>query len=33
MKKLISIITPTYNEEENIEKLCLAVKNELNKLN
>jgi len=33
MKKLISIITPTYNEEENIEKLCSAVKNELNKLN
>ncbi|MDC0449698.1 glycosyltransferase family 2 protein [Pelagibacteraceae bacterium] len=26
-KKLISIVTPTFNEEENIEKLCIAVSN------
>ena len=25
MKKLISVITPTYNEELNIEKLIFAV--------
>ncbi len=32
MKK-ISIVTPTYNEEQNIEKLCLDIKNEFKKLN
>tara|TARA_B100002019_G_scaffold293321_1_gene320109 strand:+ start:3929 stop:4855 length:927 start_codon:yes stop_codon:yes gene_type:complete len=32
MKK-ISIVTPTYNEEENIELLCKKVSNELSKLN
>ena len=32
MKK-ISIITPTYNEEENIEKLCNAISIEMDKLN
>ena len=32
MKK-ISIVTPTYNEEENIELLCEKVRNELSKLN
>lgn len=30
-KKLISIVTPTFNEEENIEKLCIAVSNILEK--
>ncbi len=29
MKKLISIITPTYNEEDNIEKLCSQISQEL----
>ena len=29
----ISIITPTYNEVENIEKLYLEIKNEFNKIN
>ena len=32
MKK-ISIVTPTYNEEENIELLCKKVGNEFSKLN
>ena len=32
MKK-ISIVTPTYNEEENIEKLCGEIKKEFAKLN
>lgn len=31
MKK-ISILTPTYNEAENIEKLCDSIKNEMSKL-
>ena len=31
MKK-ISILTPTYNEAENIEKLCGTIKNEMSKL-
>jgi glycosyltransferase involved in cell wall biosynthesis len=29
----ISICTPTYNEEENIEKLCLEIKQEMKKIN
>lgn len=29
----ISIVTPTYNEEENIEKLCLGIKSEMEKIN
>tara|TARA_B110000881_G_scaffold181943_1_gene168527 strand:- start:79 stop:1017 length:939 start_codon:yes stop_codon:yes gene_type:complete len=29
MKKLISIITPTFNEEGNIEKLCLKISEEI----
>jgi polyisoprenyl-phosphate glycosyltransferase len=29
----ISIVTPTYNEEQNIEKLCLDIKTEFEKLN
>ena len=32
MKK-ISIVTPTFNEEQNIKKLCLDIKNEVEKLN
>ena len=32
MKKKISIITPTYNEEENIEKLYSDIAKEMNKL-
>tara|TARA_A100001011_G_scaffold208642_1_gene216783 strand:- start:220 stop:1149 length:930 start_codon:yes stop_codon:yes gene_type:complete len=32
MKKLISIVTPTFNEEENIEKLCKAVGSEMQNL-
>ena len=31
MSKLISIVTPTYNEEENIEKLCKSVSIEIKK--
>ena len=31
MSKLISIVTPTYNEEENIEKLCKSVTIEIKK--
>jgi len=30
--KFISIVTPTFNEEENIEKLCLSVTNVMEKL-
>ena len=30
--KFISIVTPTFNEEENIEKLCLSVANVMEKL-
>ena len=33
MKKTISILTPTYNEAENIEKLCLDISNEMKKMN
>lgn len=29
----ISIVTPTFNEEENIEKLCLGIKSEMEKIN
>ena len=32
MKK-ISIVTPTYNEEENIEKLCFEIRSVFKKLN
>ena len=32
MKK-ISIVTPTYNEEKNIELLCEKIKKELSKIN
>ena len=32
MKKKISIITPTYNEEKNIEKLYSDIAKEMNKL-
>lgn len=28
----ISIVTPTYNEEENIEKLCLEIRSEIKKI-
>ena len=28
----ISIVTPTYNEEENIEKLCLEIRSEMKKI-
>ena len=30
---LISIVTPTFNEEANIEKLCLKISEEMKKLN
>ncbi len=33
MKKKISIITPTFNEELNIEKLCTLIAAEMKKLN
>ena len=29
----ISIITPTYNEKDNIEKLCNEIKGEMSKIN
>ena len=29
----ISIVTPTYNERENIEQLCEDIKKEMNKIN
>jgi glycosyltransferase involved in cell wall biosynthesis len=32
MKKLISIVTPTFNEEENIESLCSSISEEMKKL-
>ena len=31
MSKLISIVTPTYNEEDNIEKLCEEIKRVMKK--
>ena len=33
MTKKISIVTPTFNEETNIEKLCLSISEEMKKLN
>ena len=33
MKKLISIVTPTFNEESNIEKLCNDISIEMRNLN
>ena len=30
---MISIVTPTYNERDNIEKLCKEIKEEINKIN
>ena len=33
MKKKISIVTPTLNEEKNIELLCEKIKTELKRLN
>ena len=33
MKKLISIVTPTYTEEANIEKICVSISKEMSKLN
>lgn len=33
MNKKISIVTPTFNEEPNIEKLCIRVSEEMKKLN
>ena len=33
MKKKISIVTPTFNEEENIERLCQEIKREVQSLN
>jgi len=33
MSKKISIITPTFNEEQNIEKLCLEISKEISKTN
>ena len=33
MKKLISIVTPTFNEELNIERLCKSISNEMSNLN
>ena len=32
MNKLISIVTPTYNEENNIKKLCFDIAVEMKKL-
>ena len=29
----ISIVTPTFNEEENIQKLCLGIKVQMEQLN
>ena len=33
MKKLISIVTPTFNEKDNIKSLCLAISAQMEKLN
>ena len=33
MSKLISIVTPTFNEEGNIEKLCGSISKEMSKTN
>ena len=33
MKKLISIVTPTFNEEDNIKELCKSIASELKKTN
>ena len=33
MKKQISIVTPTFNEEKNIELLCEKIRDQLKKLN
>ena len=33
MKKLISIVTPTFNEEDNIKELCQSIASELKKTN
>ena len=33
MTKKISIVTPTFNEEENIEKLCLEIASQMKKTN
>ena len=33
MSKKISIVTPTFNEEQNIEKLCLEISKEISKTN
>ena len=33
MKKKISIVTPTFNEEKNIELLCEKIRDQLKKLN
>jgi glycosyltransferase involved in cell wall biosynthesis len=33
MSKLISIVTPTFNEEGNIEKLCASISKEMSKTN
>jgi glycosyltransferase involved in cell wall biosynthesis len=33
MKKKISIVTPTYNEQDNIKKLCLDISNQMSQLN
>ena len=33
MKKLVSIVTPTFNEESNIEELCSLISDEMKKLN
>ena len=32
MSQLISIVTPTFNEEENIEKLCSSIKEMMGKI-
>ena len=33
MNKKVSIVTPTFNEEQNIEKLCLEISKEISKTN
>ena len=32
MRKLISIVTPTFNEEGNIEELCKSISKEMSKI-